>query len=306
MTGEMFRMSDNMQDKNALVTGGTDGIGKEIARGLAVCGVRVFIVGRDAQKGAQAEHELRDSTGNPAVEFIPADLGLVSEVGRLADKIAVRCPALHYLVHSAGVVRGRREITRDGLESNFAINYLGRSALTKRMLPLLETAGRPGEASRIVIISGAAENGKIYFEDVNLTRNFSTIRAVGQFCQANDVFTVELARRLTPKGTPPRVTITCLKLGVVKTNIRREFPGWMKILVPLLLDPLLGQTPSEAADAALKLLLEKDLEGVTGALFLKIRKFKRIVPSASVLELETGAQLWKLSELLAASRADQV
>jgi NAD(P)-dependent dehydrogenase (short-subunit alcohol dehydrogenase family) len=204
------------------------------------------------------------------------------------------------------VVRGRREITRDGLESNFAINYLGRSALTKRMLPLLETAGRPGEASRIVIISGAAENGKIYFEDVNLTRNFSTIRAVGQFCQANDVFTVELARRLTPKGTPPHVTITCLKLGVVKTNIRREFPGWMKILVPLLLDPLLGQTPSEAADAALKLLLEKDLEGVTGALFLKIRKFKRIVPSASVLELETGAQLWKLSELLAASRADQV
>jgi NAD(P)-dependent dehydrogenase (short-subunit alcohol dehydrogenase family) len=294
-------MNDDTGGRNALVTGGTDGIGKEVARGLASRGIRVFIAGRDAAKGARAERELRDSTGNMTVEFIPADLGLVSEVDSLADKIAGRCPALHYLVHSAGVVLGRRELNRDGIESNFAINYLARFTLTQRLLPLLETTGIPGRASRIVLISGAAQNGKIYFDDVNLSANFSTVRAVGQFCQANDVFTVDLARQLQSASNPPRVTITCLKMGVVKTNIRKEFPFWMKLLVPLLFDPLLGQTPSEADSAALKLLLDHDFEGVTGALFLKIKKFKPILPSAQVLEPKTGVQLRKVSELMTAN-----
>lgn len=47
-----------------------------------------------------------------------------------------------------------------------------------------------------MIVGGAARNGKIYFGDTNLTKNFATLRAVLQFCQANDVFTSELARRL--------------------------------------------------------------------------------------------------------------
>ncbi|HET8889756.1 MAG TPA: SDR family NAD(P)-dependent oxidoreductase [Candidatus Angelobacter sp.] len=299
-------MNNDICGRNALVTGGTDGIGKEVARGLANRGIRVFIAGRDAAKGARAERELRDSTGNMTVEFIAADLGLASEVDSLAGKIAALCPALDYLVHSAGVVLGRRELNRDGIESNFAINYLARFALTQRLLPLLETAGVQGGASRIVLISGAAQNGKIYFDDVNLTANFSTVRAVGQFCQANDVFTVDLARQLQSASNPPRVTITCLKMGVVKTNIRREFPFWMKLLVPLLFDPLLGQTPREAACAALKLLLDQDFEGVTGALFLKIRKFKPLVPSAQVLEPKTGAQLRKLSELMTADHMSEV
>ena len=276
-------MNDDTRGRNALVTGGTEGIGKEVARGLAAAGIRVFIVGRDTAKGARAQRELRDSTGNMNVEFMPADLGLTSEVNSLADKIAAGCPALHYLVHSAGVVLGHRELNRDGIESNFAINYLARFTLTQRLLPLLETTGAPGRASRIVLISGAAQDGKIYFEDVNMAANFLTIRAVGQFCQANDIFTVDLARRLQAANNPPHVTITCLKMGVVKTNIRKKFPFWMKLLVPLLLDPFLGQTPREAAGAALKLLLDQDFEGVTGALFLKIRKFKPIVPSAQVL-----------------------
>src|SRR6266581_1071330 len=120
--------------KNALVTGGTDGVGKEVARGLARAGHRVILVGRDADKGIRVEREMR-------------------EANRLADEIASRWAGLHYLVHSAGVVRGRRELTAEGVESNFAINYLSRFVLTGRLLPLLEAASRLGEAARIVLVS---------------------------------------------------------------------------------------------------------------------------------------------------------
>jgi len=290
----------NAHPKNAVVTGGTDGIGKKIAGGLARAGHRLILVGRDAQKGAAAAQEILESTGNPGVRFIQADLSLIRETHRLAWDAASHFPSLHYLVHSAGIVRGRRELTAEGLESNFATNYLSRFALTQKLLPVLKAAGQPTQAARIVIISGAARNGKIHFEDVSLTSNFSTPRMVSQSCQANDVFTAELARRLALNGAQGQITVTCLKIGVVKTNIRREFPLWMKWLVPLLMDPLLAQTAQEAAEPALRLLLSQEFEGVTGALFLKIRKFKRIALGA-VEDPQTGNRLWELGQRLADS-----
>jgi len=295
-------MSSKRENKVAIVTGGTDGIGKETARGLARAGHSVLVVGRDKEKGDKAVRELRQTTGNSDVQFLGADLSLMSDAHRICDEIAESYNAIHYLVHSAGIVRGRRLLTAERVESNFAVNYLSRFVITTRLLPLLESGGHTGEASRIVIIGGAAQNGKIHFDDVNLTRNFNTIRAVTQFCQANDVFTIELSRRLAATGKSPFVTITCLKIGVVKTNIRREFPWWMKFFVPLVFDPLLGQTPHQAAHSALALLMGQNYEGVTGALFSQIRKFKRVEPRKSALDPSVGNRLWNLSENLYAKR----
>ena len=297
-------MISGFHGKAALATGGTDGIGKEVACGLARAGHRVLIVGRDREKGVRAAREIQQAARNPNVEYLHADLSLMSEANRLADEVSSRWTGLNYLVHSAGVVRGRRDLTDEGIESNFAINYLSRFVLTQNLLPLMKSAGQPGDAARIVIISGAAMSGKIYFDDVNLTSKFSLLRVVGQSCQANDVFTLEQARQLAGVYRPS-VTINCLKMGVVKTNIRkgRDFPWWMKVLVPLVMDPLLGQTAEEASASALQLLLAADYEGVTGSLFLKIKKFKPIVPDASVTEDQIGKRLWVLSERLSGSAA---
>ena len=78
--------------KNALVTGGTDGIGKEVVRGLVRAGHAVILVGLDADKGLRVERELRETTGNPQVRFLRADLSLVREAERLAGRVAVEFP----------------------------------------------------------------------------------------------------------------------------------------------------------------------------------------------------------------------
>lgn len=93
------------------------------------------------------------------------------------------------------------------------------------------------------MVSGAAQDGTIHYDDVNLTGQFGIVRAVSQFCEANDVFVLELARRLTAAEPSPFVTVTVLKVGVVRTNIRFQFPSWMKLLVPSVFDPFLSQTP---------------------------------------------------------------
>ena len=283
------------------MTGGTDGIGRDIAIGLARAGCQVLIVGRDGEKGLHAERDIRRRTSNPRVHFLRADLSLVRDTRRLVSDLAGRCATLSYLVHSAGIVNGRRELTAEGIESNFAVNYLARFVLTEELLPLLARSAMAACRSRILIVSGAAKNGTIHFEDVNLTHRFGAIRAVLQSCQANDLFAHELAHRLTTSGQ--LVTITCLKVGVVKTNIRRRFPPWMQWLVPIVFDPLLGLSPADVADAAVPLLVDPAFEGVNGAFFQFIRTFKPIAVPTTVRNPELRRQLWAFSERLCAQAA---
>ena len=287
---------EQLRGKTALVTGGTDGIGKEIARGLAQVTAKLIIVGRDAAKGVQAQREISASSKNCDVQFVQADLSLVREARRVGDEVANRCPALHYLVHSAGIVRGRRVVTSEGLESNFATNYLSRFALTVRLLSALQAAGHPGESARIVLVAHPGFEGAIHYDDVNLTTNYSMIKAFRQFHYANDVFAAELARRLLVAGERPSVTISCLHPGPTKTNIDKEMPLWMKLMVRFVVHPLFSRAPDVPATAALKLLLTNEFEGESGVLFSLVGKFKRVTVPRSVQDPEQGRRLWAFSE----------
>jgi NAD(P)-dependent dehydrogenase (short-subunit alcohol dehydrogenase family) len=288
----------------ALVTGGTDGIGKAIAHVLAGEGIDVIVIGSNADKGATAVRELRRSSGNDNVEFLQADLSLIRNVDALAAPISQRWPRLHYLVLCAGVMRGKQTRTPEGIETNFAVNYLSRFALAEALNPRLAAGGVAGHAARILVISGAAQDGTIRYEDVNLSCRFGILRAVSQFCEANDVFVLELARRLTANASSQFVTVTALKIGAVRTNIRSQFPAWMKLLVPLVIDPFLSQSLEEIAASARRLLLGPEFEGTTGTLFRHIKRFKELRPGRRTGDPKQGRHLWNLSEhLIRSARA---
>ena len=284
----------NDAQRIAVVVGGTDGIGKEIALGLARRHYRLIVAGRDAVKGARASDELIANGASGAI-FLEADLSLIGQARRLAELITGSIPRLHVLVHSAGVVLGSRQLTAEGLERNFTTNYLSRFVLTQQLLPLLERSGSADRPAKILLIGGGARGGKIYFDDVNLTGNFRTLRAVLQICKTNDTFAIELARRLL--AAQANVDVACLKVGVVKTNIRRTFPRWMKWLVPILIDPLLAQPASTVADSAQR-LIAGDERSRDGVLFSHILRFKRLRPERDMIDRHLGMRLWALSEQL--------
>jgi NAD(P)-dependent dehydrogenase (short-subunit alcohol dehydrogenase family) len=296
-----------IQRRIALVTGGTDGIGKAIAQVLAGHGMDVVIVGSNPCKGAAAARELSEASGNDSTCFLQADLSVISNVDTLAADVSARWPQLHCLVHCAGIMRGRYTLTSEGTETNFALNYLSRFALTERLLPCLVAGGRDGAAARILVIGGAAQNGRIYYENPNLARRFNILRVVAQFCAANDEFVLEQARRIAADHPPVNVTITTLKVGAVRTAIRRQFPLWMKLVVPILVDPFLSSSTGQIAASAQRLLLGPEFEGVTGALFRHIKRFKRLQPGSHTGDPDRGRRLWNLSEQLSArsgSRAE--
>jgi NAD(P)-dependent dehydrogenase (short-subunit alcohol dehydrogenase family) len=290
----------SLQKRVALVTGGTDGIGKAIAHVLANQGMHVVIVGSNPGKGAAAARELSEASGNDSICFLQADLSTIGNVDTLAVDVSACWPQLHCLVHCAGIMRGRYTLTSEEIETNFALNYLSRFALTESLLPCLVAGGRDGAAARILVIGGAAQNGRIYYENPNLTRRFNILRVVAQFCAANDEFVLEQARRIAADHPPANVTITTLKVGAVRTAIRRQFPLWMKLLVPVLVDPFLSSSTGQIAASAQRLLLGPEFEGVTGALFRHIRRFKRLQPGLYTGDPDRGRRLWELSEQLSA------
>ena len=119
-----------MAGKVVLITGGTGGIGKATAIGLATLGARVGITGRDLARVEQAAVEIRAASGNPAVDGFAVDMSSQADVRRLAVAVLDVYPRLDILVNNVGGFWAHRHETADGLEHTFALNHLASFLLT--------------------------------------------------------------------------------------------------------------------------------------------------------------------------------
>src|SRR5687768_14934666 len=152
-----------MAGKTVLVTGGTGGIGKAAAVGLAKLGARVGITGRDRVRAEAAAAEIAHESGNPAVDVFVGDLSSQAEVRRLAGEVLAAYPRLDVLLNNVGGFWAHRHETADGLEHTFALNHLAPFLLTSLLLDRLK-ANAP--ARIVTVSSGAQSMGRIDFEDL--------------------------------------------------------------------------------------------------------------------------------------------
>jgi len=177
-----------------LVTGSTDGLGREVARRLAAQGAYVIVHGRNAERGAAVVDAIVKA-GKGSARFYKADLGSLAEVRRLAADVTRDHQRLDLLVNNAGIIVPTRALSADGHEMQFAVNYLSGYALTYALLPLLER----GQSPRIVNVSSLAAS-PLDFSDVMLERGYSSGRAYGQSKLAQVMFTIDLAQTLKARG----------------------------------------------------------------------------------------------------------
>jgi NAD(P)-dependent dehydrogenase (short-subunit alcohol dehydrogenase family) len=273
-----------MTGRIVLITGGTTGIGKATAIGLATIGDHVGITGRDLARAEQAAADIRAASGNPAVNAFAADMTSQAEVRRLALAVLDAYPRLDVLVNNVGGFWAHRHLTADGLERTFALNHLAPFLLTNLLLDRLKASA---PARVVTVSSGAQAMGRIEFEDLQGASNYSGQRAYNQSKLANVMFTNELARRL--KGTG--VTATCLHPGVVSTNFGAEDQAWFFAVISRVVRPLL-KTPAQGAQTSIYLASSPDMDGVTGQFFANLRP-----RTANKAAYDTGmtARLWQVS-----------
>jgi NAD(P)-dependent dehydrogenase (short-subunit alcohol dehydrogenase family) len=273
----------SMTGKTVMITGGTGGIGRATADGLASLGASVAITGRDAGRAEDAAQQIRATTG-ARVDVFVADLSSQSEVRRLADEALERLPRIDVLVNNVGGFWYDRQLSADGLERTFALNHLAPFLLTKLLLDRLTHAG----SARVVTVSSHAHRqGRIDFGDLQGEWSYSGAQAYNQSKLANVLFSYELARRVQGSG----VVANVLHPGVVSTSFGAESPGrTQRVLVPLL-RPLM-KSPARGARTSIRLASAPDLAAVSGRYFVN-GKPKRSSPRSH--DSDVAARLWRVS-----------
>jgi retinol dehydrogenase 14 len=276
-----------MAGKCVLVTGGTGGIGKATAIGLAALGARVGITGRDQARTEAAAAGIRAAPGSPAVDAFAADMSAQAEVRRLAAQVLDTYPRLDVLVNNVGGFWAHRHVTADGLERTFALNHLAPFLVTGLLLDRL-TASAP--ARIVTVSSGAHARGRIDFGDLQGERDYSGQRAYSQSKLANVLFSYELARRLEGTG----VTATVLHPGVVRTSFGAEDQAaYFSVITGVA--RLFMKTPAQGADTPIYLASSPEVEGISGRYY--VNRKPRTSGKASY-DTTAATRLWQASAAL--------
>jgi len=177
--------------KTMLVTGGTDGIGKGLVLRYLQEGWRVFAVGNSADKG----RKLVESVDSPNLTFIQANLSLISENKRVVQQISKQVDALDMLVLCAASLKPQPSYieTSEGVEFTFALYYLSRYVLCYQLKDLLEKAEEPV----ILNVCAPGMKGKVYWDDLQMKRNYSGTNAQFHGSRLNDLLAVSFCEKDT-------------------------------------------------------------------------------------------------------------
>lgn len=276
-----------MQGKTVLITGATNGIGKEAAKSLARMGAHVVIVGRSREKTQAVLNEIKSSGGS--VDMLLADLSSLDEVRRLATEFKSKYSRLDVLINNAGAFFTSRQESVDGYEMTFALNHLAYFLLTNLLLDVLKDSA----PARIVNVSSDAHRGgKLNFDDLQNKANYGRggFAVYSQSKLANVLFTYELARRLT--GT--QVTTNALHPGFVATGFGHNNGGLVSLMLSVM-QRFVAISEEQGAQTIIYLASSPEVEGVTGQYF---DKSKSVRSSNESYDEAAARRLWEASEQL--------
>ncbi len=271
-----------IEPRTYLITGTTGGIGLEIALGLAQTGATVILCGRNAEAGAKVQHRIATTTGNHAVHFISADLALMSEVRSLADQVQARFLTLKGLINNAALLTARREITTEGFERMFAVNFLAPFYLTQLLTPRLLN----GPSSHVINLASNAHRWveTLDFGNLQGEESFDCRKAYAAQKLGNMLHAFEVNRRYTGAG----MTANAHHPGEVATNLGNRGPWYLRAYWKLV-----ARTRVSPSEAALPIVADALAPKASGVYF---ERGEVISPSAAARDASLSQKLWNHAE----------
>lgn len=254
----MERGQPSLKGLEAIVTGGTDGIGRETAIALARMGAGVTILGRDKARGDQVIDKCR-AAGSHNVRFLTCDLSSQASIHETSKTILKFVPHINILVNNAGGYFVSRRVNADGIEMTFGLNHISYYLLTHLLLDRIKASA----PARIVNVSSRLHlQGVIDFANLEMTKGYNGLKQYNNTKLANVLFTYALARRLA--GT--RVTTNALHPGFVASSFGHNNRGVMGGVL-WLAQKVAAVSPQKGARTSIFLASSPDVSGVTGKYF---------------------------------------
>ena len=254
-----------MESKIILITGASDGIGKETAKALAKQGHTIIVHGRNPQKTKAAYEEIKAESGNNKIEYLIADFLSFAEIKHFADSIKSKYDHLDVLINNAGAqFTGKRETTDEGHEKTMMINVFAPFLLTSLLLDLLKQS----PSARVVTVSSAAHSmgGKPYLDDMELEHHYTMSRSYG----LSKLYVIWVMRHFVSemkKAGINNITFNTVHPGSAQTNLGREAVKSLKWKIIYFLWKIMMNSVAAGAAPSIKAATSPELEGVTGKYF---------------------------------------
>lgn len=282
-----------MNSKRVLITGATNGIGKQAALELMKMGADVVIVGRDEVKTRKVSMDLKTLSGSSKIDVLVADLSSMAEIRRIADEFRAKYDRLDILLNNAGASFSTYQTSVDGYEMTFALNHISYYLLSNLLLDMLKkTAMEQGEA-RIINVSSSAHNAAgadgLRLED-NRGRGqsrFKAFRTYGASKLANILFTYELAGRLQDTA----ITVNAVHPGLVNTGFGDNMTGIMRPFFQVM-KKLFGRKAQKGAETLVYLASSPDVTGISAKYWFDKKQLRS---SEISYDREQQKRLWQYS-----------
>ncbi|KAI0355130.1 NAD(P)-binding protein [Trametes cingulata] len=299
----------DLRGRTALVTGGTQGIGFEIAHALALAKARVLVLSRMEENGDKTVATIKEEDPEVDIEFVECDLGNLQMVKDVADRIRETEKRLDLLIADAGVGVNAFALTASGIDRHFCVNHLGHFLLINHLLPLLRrTAALPGTPPpRIVSVSSELHRtapSSVRFANISEVTEDIGLGPNGYYARSKLAVLLFIKyglveRVFTPNGD--RILALATHPGGVHTNqpeqMKEAYGKVLGTLMKAAVVPLMRK-PEKGALSTLWAATSEDVEknGWNGKYFTEAGKLSE--ESKQAQDPELGKNLWELSEKL--------
>jgi len=280
-----------------LVTGGTNGMGKGVAKVLA--GIdnqihEVILLCRSKELGEATIRELEVSTMNKKISIILCDLARLTDVRSAIAEIQSKHKFLDCIFINAGLgYAAKRVETEDGMDPHFQVNYLSQFMLTLNLLNLLENSENGGR-----VIFNVTRGGKIFWDDIQMKKNWGYENGIHQSMAAKRMFFVKLhdlyknrtGKKVSFIGFEISQTVWSNQLNIIPVSMRimatimKFFGTFISIeKCGMIMAPLFTENPEESRKKSGKFITWKKNE------FIGMKE------EETLFSREMQEKLWKIS-----------
>ena len=272
-----------LENKTVLITGATSGIGRAASIAIASQGARIIILARNSEK---AEKLLAELPGQGHLFFL-CDMMSIDEIKRVTEQVKLSVSRLDILINNAGTWFSERQLTAEGQERTFVVNYLAYLQLALQLKDLLLQSQHPQ------IINTASFYHKQTFDinDIQLQHGYSMSKAYA----LSKLYVILMTRELGRRWKANQIVVNCFDPGSVNSDFGRGQGGWMEPLLRFQ-KRLFGKKPLEGAKSLIHLASSIPNLAITGKYFQDTNVAE---PSKNAQNDTHARQLWDYSlELL--------
>lgn len=278
--------TEDFNSKLVVITGATSGIGYFTARKYASHGANLLCINRNLQKSEALCHEIESEFGVKC-DFLIADLCNLKDIYRIADDLQKLNAPIDVLIHNAGIYLTKRELTPEGLEKVFVIQYLASFIINYIIREKLISQ----EKARIIMVNSEGHRFEAWglkLDDLNWEhRHYSGLKSYGSAKLAQLLSMFVFDEQFKNSG----VSINSMHPGAVKTDTGQENGPVYRWFKRNFLDKSL-KSPQISAEALYYLGVSKEVEKVSGK-FFNLTTLEEPAPPA--LDKEAAYELWEKS-----------